>query len=152
MNIGTSQWETDKWPIFVQFHHFHNMASIHKWQFVKYTPCGNTTLNYVVPRTENDISHIDKASLKIIHWGIRWKNERNRKECKQVSFNVCHLQYCLITSFMNSCLQNKHWNFTTYYSKIKDLSQTLILKICGLFFWHAAWLQAWNVWKVNYQL
>lgn len=134
MNIGTSQWETDKWPIFIQFHHYHNMASIYKWQFVKYTPCENKALNYAVPRTENDISHTDTASFKIIHWGIRWKNERNRKERKQVSINVYHVQYCLIASFMNSCLQDKHWNFTTYYYKITDLSQTLIFKICGHFF------------------
>jgi hypothetical protein len=33
-----NQWETDKWPVFVQVHRSHDVASIYDWQmFVKYT-------------------------------------------------------------------------------------------------------------------
>jgi len=36
-----SRWETDKWSIFVQVHHSHDVVSTNKWQmFVTYTSRG----------------------------------------------------------------------------------------------------------------
>ena len=43
--ITNSQWETDRWPVFVQVHRSNDVASNYKWQmFVKYASRGNAGL------------------------------------------------------------------------------------------------------------